>query len=650
MKEGDTMRSIKQLLRQPLRAVAGILLTAIAVAVLGVTVSQTLSAKETARKLKDTYVTVALPSGNAVEGKNAWLDSMIGAHPDIITKDIRHVLASAYAPELVYDNHTAHRNDCDNERAQLLAHLQPASLSYGGAMLEIRVKELYISPIASDADQSTQYLLYIDAEILQVIELQEGYPDPTGFQISLSLTYPDAESIEPMAQWHIGDRLLVYGTDYTDLDWALRDQIADKMLWYRDEALPQWDLDTLEIYKSTGLPKCKIGDLYHGLTAREAAMFLRAELTVRSPMNNDDGIYHVPSIAKLSGTAEEFLASEEGALWRQTLADMQVNMHAFPVIGTDNIQYVADFSTGRAEIQAGRAFTPQEAAGGEKVCMISASVATLNGIQVGDQIDLRLYDQDLNHPDQKSISDGHGIINPTAYYYDSDAVSLSQTPEYYTVVGIYKQDAPWGNIADNLYTFSPNTIFVPTNAIDTVVDRSEEGQFRTLIIASDRLGDLQQLAIQAGMDSTLEYYDNGYHTVAATLVNFEAAATRILPLGLIVFSAVIFLFLFLFPARESRTLTRMDSLGASGIRRVTHVLVSTLGILLPGSILGTGAAIGLWGIVADEIKRWMGTSIEVSLDTRLLWVVMAVQLIAILLIAGIIGAVLSARVNYMKKR
>lgn len=687
------MRSIMQLLRQPLRTLAGILLTAIAVAVLGVSISQTLAASDTARKLKETYITVGLPAkgemvaystgdesvdiGPEEEEIAVWLDGIAEEYPDIIKEDVRHGLATVYIPELT---------PCVK------------SPSCGNAMLEITLTEIgYVGKPTEEVwclateemweEQGIRYYLEsrkiegrgIYAELVgtldRVVGLQESQGDPTGFTVRLTLWLPDMNAFDAL-NLEVGRRYLVYGTGYTDLDKELRSKLAAMMTWRKQEGLPQWDLSTLEEYvdpdarnreyyaaKAEGrepdysnlptLIKCRIGDLYHGITEEEMKQFRSIALILEDravmPQYETDERYTVPTIVPLEGTTEAFLASDEGALWQKTLEELQVNTKTFAVMGVENLQYVAEFAAGRADITQGCSFTPEEVQEGARVCVISQYLAEENGLKVGDTIDLRYFTYDFENPYQPFIRDGSGTVNPMPYSYFSDTMTMTEA-ESYTIVGLYELQSPWATATEDVYKFTPNTIFVPQAAVTGDMDYSDQGQFRTFVVEGDRLGDLINLMIDAGMEDALEFYDNGYNAIADTLVDFEAAAKQILPIGLIVYTVVMLLYLFLFPARQEKVLARMDSLGADHEKRVRHILASALGILIPGSVLGTLAAVQLWQIVARALVEYMETEIAVELNAAWLWLVMAVQLAAMTAVAGVLGSQMSKHINFMHKR
>ena len=104
----------------------------------------------------------------------------------------------------------------------------------------------------------------------------------------------------------------------------------------------------------------------------------------------------MPTIAKLEGKAEEFLATEQGTLWNQMLTGMEIQNHGFPVLAVDKLGYQTTFSQERTRIVEGRDFSEEERENHAKVCIISQQVAVRNGLSVGDTIDMRTYAYDLN--------------------------------------------------------------------------------------------------------------------------------------------------------------------------------------------------------------------------------------------------------------
>lgn len=677
------MKSIRQLLRQPLRSLLGMLLVALAVAVLCVSVSQTMAADQTAARLKETFATVALP-GVMNEEEAAWVAKFVADHPDIVRADLRHGLASAYIPQLRQDNETTHLTQVAQMNNHYLS--QPDHPVYANAMLEVTLTDVrdeegvenYYRPNA-DATAITAvpqsypegYTVTLTGTVDRVLGLESGYYDSTGYTVRIYLRLPSKEAYENL-NLQTGGRYLIYTEDYVDVDFILRNWYMDSgkiFFWDRAYEVPYWDMDSLTVtekrvpdweafaaagpdakledfYVTEYIYRCTLGDMVTSIKGNTAKMFRTAEVILES---KGEGVYENPTIVALEGTAEEFLASQEGSLWNRALDDLRINAQAFPVIAVDDLRGYADFAGGRANVTQGREFTQEELESGTAVCLISKTQAERNGLSVGDTITLDYFIYDYENPYQQFIRDGEGLVNPTAYRFRVETMDLAGVKEY-TIVGLYEQQAPWGPVDNNFFQFTPNTVFVPRAGVTGSVDTSNSGMFRTLVLEADRLRDMQLLTVDADMDHLFYYYDNGYTNLAASLKGFQEAAYQIQPLGITVYAVLMLLFLFLFPGRQGKELATMDSLGSGTVRKVAHVLRSTLGILIPGAVLGCCVGLELWDYVGEALSDYMGSDIALVLEPASLWQVAGVQTLAVTVVTALGALILAGSMDLMKRR
>lgn len=725
------MKSLRQLIRQPLKTLSGILLVALAVSVLCVSFSQTLAAEDTVAKLKENFITVALPSDINTPDADAWADRTVVERTDIFQSRAQFGLASAYIPALIQDNYTNHLEYWDQMTNN--SDYEPEHPVYSGAVLEITVTDIedgyrayehYRVASGSQGNYTTLeeiypemdcYAVRVRGTIDRVLALEEGYHDPTGYSITLYLRVESEEAFNELALTE-GERYLVYSDNYLDLDWQYRSYMMSSgkiLFWEEGVEVPYWrsytseetttiDWDSYNYFTqqypdeqytpedfrvTTVTYKAKLGDLYTGITGNEVYMFRTIEMIIedRSQLEvwewetDGDGElvsggaveeytytdaqggtytmsleeyrerYSIPTIVRLDGTAEEFLESEAGAAWQQVLSDIEINSHAFPVIGVDDLHQFADFACGRAKIAQGRHFTAEELASGAKVCIISESMAHANGLTVGDTISAQFMNYDFANPYQERIADGKGYVYPTAYSYYGKTMSLNEA-ESYTIVGLYHQYEPWGRSDNNLYSFTPNTIFAPKASVSGDMDYSGHGLFTTYVIDGDMLRQLQVLSAEAGFGDAFSYYDNGYTKLADSLKGYTQAAQEVLPLGILVYGVLMALYLMLFPGRQGRELTMMDSLGAPLWPRIRHILMSCLGILIPGSIIGAAAGTALWEYVSGALGSYMNAGVEIILDTTQLWAVSAVQAVLVAAAAALLGMVMALNTNYMKRK
>lgn len=272
------MKSIKQMLRQPVKTLAGLLLMTLAVAILCVCVGQSLAAKTTNDLLNDRFTTVAIPTGlqtmeqasdwitssvTLPEELQTWLEEAAASHPDVVKGIMKQGILSAFIPELTPLNYT--QGEYISSPFSMFGggnftfyfyEPDPYGSPYSCAMFVITLEEVsepkentqdilkegnylkmtdfisfdeyweYYQSII-EATVTSSYTVTLSGTVTEVVSLQEGFRDPTGMIARLSLTVPSLEQIQAL---HLtpGEKYLVYGMDYYDEDWALRGQWADE--------------------------------------------------------------------------------------------------------------------------------------------------------------------------------------------------------------------------------------------------------------------------------------------------------------------------------------------------------------------------------------------------------------------------------------
>ena len=682
------MKSIRQLLRQPLRTGSGILLTALAVAILVTCVGQHAATSLTRAELDDNYDTIALLSdkyfwentpGHRIhhsilpEAYQNWIDDTVTNRSDLIKQESYSEVYSAYAPGISPDNFSKYDN------GDLMDFYRPNSCignPYRCAVLEVTLTKLgtvidedtvnYSTPDDPIGQDFRKYINVLCAGTVERgIGLEQGFASPVGKTIVIMVRAFDEDGLAALSLEE-GQRYLVYGMDYTDVDGEAK---YSKVITYPtlfedlfgaapiglngpeyDPILKQFDC-YMTVCDYSALPV---------LYSSNGKFELRNDLRETSYLDGD-GMhmtyiateefipnYTVPTMAKLNGTAEEFLESENGALWQQALEEMEISNHGFPVLAVDKLGYQVVFARQKARIVDGRDFTEKERTNGERVCVISQQLASENGLQVGDTIEMQTYGYDPNievqHSDLLS-----GTRFPSAAVF-SRAMGFTSATESYKVVGIYRQKDAWQNRED-AYGITPNVIFVPKGSISGGKLTGGSGIYYTLVLHNGKLEAFQALQEEVGYPGLFICYDQGYMDIVSGLDAYEGISRQVFFLGIGAYAAVMLLFILLFPLRQKGVLATMGSLGASRFRKITHLLLSSIGILIPGSIAGSVIGALAWEKVAAELMASVNVSIPLEADMPVIAPLVALaQLFAAVIVILILSALITGSNNMMKRK
>lgn len=726
------MKSIRQLLRQPLKTIIGVIMMTLGVLALCVGIGQIYTAKTTAETLEKSFDTVGIMAGMTITtekgftfaltpepGEEAaqWVTDAAQEYPNIIKKVSRTGLASAYIQNLTpvsyYDAEYSDRSV--GYTALIASMVRPEDSPRACAMFEITLEEIgepqtWTLSFATEAEKNSwefqdyqDWLLYknnltketvttgygveLTGKITRVLSLEDGVKDPTGMWLRFSYTVKTAEELEAfLSDLELGSRYLVYGTNYYDGDWSLR-------LFYE---IDEWDFSALRLLteeeKELWEKNSDRTDMYavYGARTFTESQYRRinaVSLTVRSSpyasikyedirdevgnlleirevtdrvITDENGnsvtvsveeyseYYRMPSIVKLTGSAEEFLDSEAGAEWKTALEQAEVNHHAFAVLGVDDLGYVAQFATEEAQIVEGCEFTDEELESGARVCIISQELASANGLTVGDTIRPNFFNADVNLPYSVSLEKNQGLINPSAGFYFSSTPLLGETE--YTVVGIYRSNDPWAYVttAENHYAFTPNTIFVPTASISAKMQYSGLMQFQTVVLHNGHMDDFSELMNQAGYGGSYLLFDQGYSVIAGNFSDYEAQSKQVMQVCTTACAVISLLYLLLYPGSQRKTMRLMENLGVPAKQRRSHVFTGSLALLIPASVIGAVAGFEFWEKINAKLKLSTGLLVDMQLEGAVLVIVALAQLIVMAALSALIAA-LQARPHKLGK-
>ena len=647
------MKTAHQLLRQPVKSLLLLLLVFLASAMLVICVGQYTAAGLTRANLDDRYDTVALlsdeyfwektPGGQAhspflPEDIQSWVDNTLATRKDLVKEESYTQMYSAYIPGVAPDNFSQHENGgyLDSSNMEIIG----AGYPYRCAMLEVTLTAVgteimektksYGTPEGEMQTFRTSITLLCAGRIEKVLGLEQGFASPVGSTIALLIRCYDEEDLAAM-ELEPGNRYLVYGLDYTEMDAMSREMAVLNYYPLYDELfgenLEQVDC-RMTVCNEIDFPViCQEGDDF---VLREDLRnkYIFADNQIRYtqvPAEEMTETYTIPTMVKLSGTGEAFLQEAEGQLWKETLEHMEINNHGFPVLAVDKLGYQVAFARGDSRITEGRDFTQEELTRESRVCIISENLAVGNGLSVGDTIPMQTYGYDPNiEIVQREIALGTRF--PSAAIY-SDVTGFTSQMEEYTIVGIYRQNNAWEN-QDDFYGLTPNVVFVPKGSISGDFRWGDHGILYTLVLHNGKMTEFQELQTQAGYPELFICMDGGYTEIASGLDTYEGVAAKALYIGAGGGAVILLLFLVLCPLQQRKNLFLMGSLGTSPGGKIRHIFVSTMALMVPGVVLGVLTGALLWKQVATVLTGTMHVQIPMEANMAVLAPCLAAGLVA----------------------
>lgn len=671
------MKTIKQVIRQPLKSFAGVIMVALAVAILVTCVGQYAATSLTRTNLDDRYDTVAIVSDeyfwergpgymkhtyNLSDEIQSWVNDTVQSRPDLVKTESYTALYSAYAPGLVADNFSRFEN---GDALIDQAGVYNENAAYRGAMLDVTLTKVGTvldedtSEFSTETGESQVMLNHTTmlcvGTVNKVIGMEEGFRSPVGKEILLTITAYSRQELETL-NLCIGERYLVYGMDYSDLQGtALETTIINFEAGF-DElyGIPFYDeygrsnIDSIarqiDCYMTvcdySALPWNYVSDGSFVTLTDQRKYYTRDENGVQmTAVSAEEYIpnYCVPTIVKLDGSTEDFLKSADGTLWRTTLEEMEISHHGFPVLAVDKLGYQVTFAREQARIVDGRDFAESERSDGSRVCIISETVATANGLKVGDTINLQTYGYDLNiNVQQKELRQSTSFPSAAVY---SRAIGFTSDMESYTIVGLYRQNNAWQNQGDP-YGITPNTIFVPKASITGEALVGKSGIFYTMVLQNGMLDAFRQYQEEAGYPDLFICMDQGYGEIVAGLDAYEGVSSNALKIGIAGCAVILVLFLLLFPAQHGKTLATMSSLGAPRGKRIIHIVISTVCLLIPGAVTGGLAGSLLWERVAATLMESVNVQIPLESNMAVLAPILALGITALMVVISFMVSIM----------
>ena len=684
------MNPLHQLTRRPVKAAFGVLLLALAGAILCLSGGQYWAAAQTRATVERTYTTVAVITGlgsseetaGSMNAESLRQSSATGAaiffqEPeqqswDIIRSRPTVGMVSGYSPCLkpAISLYTGHRG---------------SDAPYEYSIVEIRADA--VTEVINDwFGESGSAVWQLDGQVLGIYGLNDAFRDPSGQRASVTLCqeYDDpAKLLHPEA----GKRYLLLSHSYTDDEWYLRRNVADWVFMDTNVQLDPWSLDILGnlirydqranpdgtqycrpahdgeftddadglvelapdelIYSDpvTGIEVTNIDpDAFGQFSFAVDALKDTGEIMVEDPQQPgnwrpetvDYTQYNLPSIQELPDgvTAQEVIDSTSS--WRMAMESIQTNNHSVPVLAVDSVEGMLEFASGRTQITQGRSISQDEYRDGAAVCLISETLARESGLDVGDTLPLSLYEKEKNlMPTMVGDSD------PTASYYLPQRGFQQETE--YTIIGLYRQSSEW---SETVASFTPNSVLTPKKSVtcametgDCAIEASPSGLWGTMILKNGTAGQMEARLAENNLAGTVTYYDQGYSGIMESLDGFSRVSRTVLWVGLALWVVVLAAYCVLFPLQEGKTALRMWTLGTVKRDITGSIWLSSAAVAAIGAVIALAVSIPGMSWAIGKLQELTGSELTMSVSpwqtAALCAVVLVLELAAVALCSAL---------------
>ena len=629
------MTPFRQLLRQPVRLIAVLLLLTMAASFFSLSAGVFASAQNTLEEIERNYITIATPTselvmteveptiGSTAVTHESQISSEMWRYMDTLA-DSKTLIRGAYSQKFISAYSPSFRTVISTEKNG--AYAANLDEPYNRAIFVIRVVSMTKDEYPFFGE--TRISAKITATIEAIIRLHPDYQTRETLHVSITCDSQEAYDALKLAP---GQRYLLNGVNYIDDDLSLRTHIATALRL----PLSSIDLSSLSYdFSAEELAEFKKHDPGYQPAARyctkdgtglffEPGEIAKMNACSITPSRLDSNSFPAPFIAAdgsyngltkgdfytnasltpLDTDWETFIASNPE--WQLALQEVDTQYHTFSVIGTDLLESLYTFHQKESFVTDGRSFTDDEYRSGAKVCLISESTAQASSLHVGDEIDMSFY-WGINSFSLSADLTWQPQPEPFAA-----KLGFTGEPRRYRIIGIYRQSNLWDTTG---YSFTPNTVFVPAASLNEYCFTARQGAMFTYVLQNGRMQDFKDALAAQGYPTNLVFcFDGGYSKIADTLRGFHKSAAQLFIAACATSLAALLVYQALFVNRQRRTMGLMLSLGAGRKRAAWFGCRTAILPIVMATVIG--AAAGL--LTMNATLRSLLSSVSEVMDTAM---------------------------------
>ncbi|WP_419014460.1 ABC transporter permease [Hominenteromicrobium sp.] len=292
-----------------------------------------------------------------------------------------------------------------------------------------------------------------------------------------------------------------------------------------------------------------------------------------------------------------FYETERGQYWLELSKALSMWDTTAPVLPVTDTALLPSFHDRTVYVREGRTFSAEDLENGAAVCLVSEEFARKNGLSIGDKVELPLYGVNEKDSPHRTFGDGSGLRTFSLLNAQNRAYTSFWTAKY-EIIGTYYSVGTYGKPAGSI-EMALNLFLIPANSVKAdfagnIVDSGPMQRATTSFqIPNGTIDDYMAAYnrnVPAEVRENLEitFDDNGYSQIIGGLLNMRYVAIILFAAGLLSALAILVLLLYFFIVKQKKRTAIERSLGMSKAQCRVSLMAGILVLALVASVIGVG--------------------------------------------------------------
>lgn len=292
-----------------------------------------------------------------------------------------------------------------------------------------------------------------------------------------------------------------------------------------------------------------------------------------------------------------FYETERGQYWLELSKALSMWDTTAPVLPVTDTALLPSFHDRTVYVREGRTFSAEDLENGAAVCLVSEEFARKNELSIGDKVELALYGVNEKDSPHRTFGDGSGLRTFSLLNAQNRTYTPFWTAKY-EIIGTYYSVGTYGKPAGSI-EMALNLFLIPANSVKAdfagnIVDSGPMQRATTSFqIPNGTIDDYMAAYnrnVPAEVRENLEitFDDNGYSQIIGGLLNMRYVAIILFAAGLLSALAILVLLLYFFIVKQKKRTAIERSLGMSKAQCRVSLMAGILVLALVASVIGVG--------------------------------------------------------------